>query len=87
MRCIPSARRKGSVRGHIRVLGVLCALACACSIDLLVLGAAGIYRGYMATLYSFGPFSAFYFGFYEQSKSAAVRLASRRRAHQHVELL
>ena len=45
------------------------------SIDvLLALPAAGIYRGYMATLYSFGPFSAFYFGFYEQSKSAAVRM-------------
>ena len=44
------------------------------SIDvLLALHAAGIYRGYTATLYSFGPFSAFYFGFYEQSKSAAVR--------------
>lgn len=41
---------------------------------LAVPAAAGIYRGYMATLYSFGPFSAFYFGFYEQSKSVAVRL-------------
>lgn len=35
-------------------------------------GVGGIYRGYMATLYSFGPFSAFYFGFYEQSRAAAA---------------
>ena len=81
MRCIPSAGRKDLVRGRTRVLRALCALACADLTDLLVLGAAGIYRGYMATLYSFGPFSAFYFGFYEQSKSAAVRLTSRCRAH------
>ena len=35
-------------------------------------GFGGIYRGYMATLYSFGPFSAFYFGFYEQFKATAA---------------
>jgi hypothetical protein len=31
-------------------------------------GMAGIYRGYGATLASFGPFSAFYFVFYERAK-------------------
>jgi hypothetical protein len=34
-------------------------------------GLAGVYRGYGATLLSFGPFSALYFLFYEQIKSAA----------------
>ncbi len=34
-------------------------------------GIAGVYRGYAATLLSFGPFSALYFVFYEQFKSAA----------------
>ncbi len=32
-------------------------------------GLGGIYKGYGATLASFGPFSAFYFLFYEQMKS------------------
>ena len=32
-------------------------------------GIAGIYRGYGATLASFGPFSAFYFAIYEQLQS------------------
>jgi len=31
-------------------------------------GLKGIYRGYGATLLSYGPFSAFYFAFYEQLK-------------------
>lgn len=31
-------------------------------------GLAGIYKGYLATLASFGPFSAFYFVFYEEMK-------------------
>ena len=34
-------------------------------------GLAGIYRGYGATLASFGPFSALYFVLYEQTKSWA----------------
>lgn len=29
-------------------------------------GVRGVYRGYGATLFSFGPFSAFYFLFYEE---------------------
>lgn len=29
-------------------------------------GLMGIYRGYGATLFAYGPFSAFYFLFYEQ---------------------
>mmetsp|Transcript_33868 Transcript_33868/g.36550 ORF Transcript_33868/g.36550 Transcript_33868/m.36550 type:complete len:327 (-) Transcript_33868:98-1078(-) len=32
-------------------------------------GISGIYKGYGATLASYGPFSAFYFAFYEQFKS------------------
>mmetsp|Transcript_16006 Transcript_16006/g.24229 ORF Transcript_16006/g.24229 Transcript_16006/m.24229 type:complete len:309 (+) Transcript_16006:128-1054(+) len=35
-------------------------------------GLSGIYRGYWATLMSFGPFSALYFCFYEQFKAMAV---------------
>ena len=35
-------------------------------------GMSGIYRGYAATLYSFGPFSAFYFGFYENFKTMSA---------------
>eukprot|EP00555_Chaetoceros_dichaeta_P011909 CAMPEP_0198253624 /NCGR_PEP_ID=MMETSP1447-20131203/4025_1 /TAXON_ID=420782 /ORGANISM="Chaetoceros dichaeta, Strain CCMP1751" /LENGTH=342 /DNA_ID=CAMNT_0043939365 /DNA_START=150 /DNA_END=1174 /DNA_ORIENTATION=- len=43
-------------------------------------GLAGIYRGYGATLASFGPFSAFYFVFYEQMKLwSRETLVSRRR--------
>jgi hypothetical protein len=34
-------------------------------------GFSGIYKGYGATLASFGPFSAFYFLFYEKAKSSA----------------
>jgi hypothetical protein len=34
-------------------------------------GTRGIYRGYGATLLSFGPFSALYFMFYEELKSRA----------------
>ena len=34
-------------------------------------GVSGIYRGYAATLASFGPFSALYFVFYEQFKEMA----------------
>ena len=36
-------------------------------------GLAGIYKGYGATLASFGPFSAFYFLFYEQLKDHSQR--------------
>ncbi|RYG56145.1 solute carrier family 25 protein [archaeon] len=35
-------------------------------------GLRGLYKGYGATLASFGPFSAFYFAFYERFKSAAL---------------
>jgi len=43
-------------------------------------GLAGIYRGYGATLASFGPFSALYFVFYEQMKLwSRETLVSRRR--------
>jgi hypothetical protein len=35
-------------------------------------GLRGIYRGYGATLASFGPFSAFYFVFYEELKRMAL---------------
>mmetsp|Transcript_11308 Transcript_11308/g.17332 ORF Transcript_11308/g.17332 Transcript_11308/m.17332 type:complete len:204 (-) Transcript_11308:518-1129(-) len=41
-------------------------------------GLAGIYRGYGATLMSFGPFSALYFCFYEQLKSFAVLRTKRK---------
>ncbi|KAF0683609.1 Aste57867_24375 [Aphanomyces stellatus] len=34
-------------------------------------GVRGLYRGYGATLWSFGPFSAFFFLFYEQNKAIA----------------
>ena len=37
-------------------------------------GLLGIYKGYGATVASFGPFSAFYFMFYEQIKSTSLRL-------------
>lgn len=36
-------------------------------------GIAGLYRGYAATLASFGPFSALYFAFYENLKADAER--------------
>lgn len=35
-------------------------------------GFRGIYRGYAATLLSFGPFSALYFTFYEEVSSVSV---------------
>ena len=45
-------------------------------------GLAGIYKGYWATLASFGPFSALYFLFYEQFKSAHTQyLAAQCPAH------
>ena len=37
-------------------------------------GLGGLYRGYAATLQSFGPFSALYFATYEQSKAAVTVL-------------
>ena len=37
-------------------------------------GLFGIYKGYGATLMSFGPFSAFYFAFYEHAKVTAGQL-------------
>ena len=37
-------------------------------------GLSGIYRGYGATIMSFGPYSAFYFMFYEQIKSKSLEL-------------
>ncbi len=37
-------------------------------------GLLGIYKGYGATLMSFGPFSAFYFAFYEQAKVTAGQI-------------
>ena len=44
-------------------------------------GVRGIYKGYGATLASFGPFSALYFVFYEQLKQEAIRRASYKRLH------
>lgn len=38
-------------------------------------GPLGYYRGYAATLMSFGPFSALYFVFYEQLKSFSVHIS------------
>ncbi|CAM9597663.1 unnamed protein product [Pylaiella littoralis] len=40
-------------------------------------GLRGIYKGYLATLASFGPFSALYFMFYEQAKAASQSLIER----------
>ncbi|CBJ26620.1 conserved unknown protein [Ectocarpus siliculosus] len=40
-------------------------------------GLRGIYKGYLATLASFGPFSALYFMFYEQAKMASQDLIER----------
>ena len=45
----------------------------ACRTILRKEGLAGIYKGYWATLASFGPFSALYFLFYEQFKSAHAK--------------
>eukprot|EP00756_Hemistasia_phaeocysticola_P052951 Hpha_TRINITY_DN28282_c0_g1::TRINITY_DN28282_c0_g1_i1::g.116781::m.116781 len=36
-------------------------------------GLRGLYKGYFSTLGSFGPYSAFYFLFYEQLKAAALQ--------------
>lgn len=38
-------------------------------------GPLGCYRGYAATLMSFGPFSALYFMFYEQLKSFSIQIS------------
>lgn len=46
-------------------------------------GVRGVYRGYGATLASFGPFSAFYFVFYEKCKSMATSLQT---ADKHTDL-
>jgi len=40
-------------------------------------GILGLYKGYYATLASFGPFSAFYFVFYEQAKVYAALMEDR----------
>jgi len=45
----------------------------ACRTILRKEGLAGIYKGYWATLASFGPFSALYFLFYEQFKSTHAK--------------
>lgn len=45
-------------------------------------GMRGIYKGYGATLASFGPFSALYFMFYEQCKYQSREFISRRRNQQ-----
>lgn len=42
-------------------------------------GLAGLYRGYWATLASFGPFSALYFGTYEFMKADALRRTTKGR--------
>lgn len=42
-------------------------------------GILGFYRGYGATIMSFGPFSAFYFMFYEQFKGAAMKVLQAKR--------
>ncbi len=47
-------------------------------------GMRGIYKGYGATLASFGPFSALYFMFYEQCKHQSRDYISRQR-DQHVD--
>jgi len=39
-------------------------------------GIRGVYKGYGATLLSFGPYSAFYFLFYEQLKEAAIPICA-----------
>ena len=39
-------------------------------------GVFGIYRGYAATLMSFGPFSALYFVFYERMKSISKNISA-----------
>ena len=51
-------------------------------------GLAGVYRGYGATIASFGPFSALYFAFYERLKAAAAAYlgVAKRDAHDDVML-
>lgn len=44
-------------------------------------GISGIYRGYAATLASYGPFSAFYFVFYERFKFWARQRAANKNGH------
>ncbi len=46
-------------------------------------GVRGIYKGYGATLASFGPFSALYFMFYEQCKYQSREFVSRQRIQQN----
>ncbi|CAM9383752.1 unnamed protein product, partial [Hapterophycus canaliculatus] len=41
-------------------------------------GLRGIYKGYLATVASFGPFSALYFMFYEQARAASRNLVAER---------
>jgi len=41
-------------------------------------GLLGLYKGYYATLASFGPFSALYFAFYEQARRISAALADER---------
>ncbi|CAM9585779.1 unnamed protein product [Ectocarpus sp. 12 AP-2014] len=45
---------------------------------LRIEGLRGIYKGYLATLASFGPFSALYFMFYEQAKMVSQDLIAER---------
>jgi hypothetical protein len=45
-------------------------------------GVRGIYKGYGATLASFGPFSALYFMFYEQCRNQSREIVSRQRIQQ-----
>jgi len=40
-------------------------------------GVRGLYKGYLATLASFGPFSALYFAFYEEARRAALAWRAR----------
>lgn len=40
-------------------------------------GLFGLYKGYYATLASFGPFSALYFAFYEQARKAVAACAGK----------
>lgn len=51
-----------SYSGSLHALKVICRTE----------GLSGIYKGYFATLASFGPMSALYFGFYEQFRKAAA---------------
>lgn len=57
---------QGTMQGAAQYTGSLD----ACRAILRSEGLPGIYKGYAATLASFGPFSALYFLFYERLKSA-----------------